>query len=235
VSGFGGIFGLFLPGNDIPDWFTYKDEGASVCFEVPLIIDCIIEGFTVCIVYSSCLDKIVAQDLASISVINYTKSMIQTKRPVTMDVVISHEDHMWQGNVSKSNFNLEAGDEVEVIVDFGSGIDVKKIGVRLVYDKVVDGKMIHYASTSNKDAIVVSDNEDASTIDQVVIESKRGHRDDKAESSRGCFDDEREAKRLRCEHNTDDKPESSLGCFDDDQEAKRLRCDDNTEMIVDDD
>jgi hypothetical protein len=192
---------------------------------VPHIIDCKMEGFTVCIVYSSCLDKILAQDLASISVINYTKSMIQTRRPVTVDVVISHEDHMWQGNVSKSIFNLEAGDEVEVIVDFGSGVDVKKIGVRLVYDRVVDGKMIHYDATSNKDTIVVSDNEDASTIDQVAIEYKRGRCDDKAESSRRCFNDEREAKRLRYEHNTDDKPEYDT----------RLRCEDDTEMIVDDD
>ncbi|KAB8388292.1 hypothetical protein FH972_024766 [Carpinus fangiana] len=128
---------------------------------------------------------------------------------------------MWQANFPKSNFNLEAGDEVEVIADFGSGIDVKKTGVRLIYDKVIDGKMIHYASTSNKDTIVVDD-EDAST-DQAAIGSKRGLWDDKAESSHGCFGNEQEAKRLRCENSTDDKAESSRDYFDDDREAKRMR------------
>jgi hypothetical protein len=178
LSGFHNIFGIFLPGNDIPERFTFKDEGPSVCFEVPCISDHNIEGFTVCIVYSSCLVKIIAEDLPSISIINYTKTTIQTRRLVTIDVVISHEDHMGQANFPKSNFNLGASDEVEVIVDFGSGIDVKKTRVCLIYDKAIDGKMIHYASTSNKDAIVVDD-EYAST-DQAAIGSKRGLWDEKA-------------------------------------------------------
>jgi hypothetical protein len=39
------------------------------------------------------------------------------------------------------------------MVDFGLGINVKKIGVCLVYDRVIDRKMIHdIYHTSNKDA-----------------------------------------------------------------------------------
>ncbi|KAB8388293.1 hypothetical protein FH972_024767 [Carpinus fangiana] len=110
---------------------------------------------------------------------------------------MSHEDHIWQFNFPNSKFNLEAGDEVEVIADFG-------------------------------------DDGDAS-IDQVVIESKIGLSDDEVESSHGCFDDERGAKRLRCEHNTDDKAETSHGCFDNDREAKRLKCDHSAEMRIGDD
>ncbi|KAB8388295.1 hypothetical protein FH972_024769 [Carpinus fangiana] len=151
-------------------------------------------------------------DPPSISVINKTKSTIQQNErpPYSINLEMSHEDHIWQFNFPNSKFNLEAGDEVEVIADFGSEIDVKKIGVCLVYKRVIDGKMIHYASTSNKDTIVFSDDGDV-PIDQVVIESKIGLSDDEVESSHGCFDDERGAKRLRCEHNPDDKAESNHG------------------------
>ncbi|KAE7999550.1 hypothetical protein FH972_003967 [Carpinus fangiana] len=121
------------------------------------------------------------------------------------------EDHIWQFKFNESGFNLVAGDEVEVKAYFGSIINVKKIGVCLTYD---DG--------------------DAS-IDQVAIESKIGLGDDEVESSHGCFDDERGAKRLRCENNTDDKAESSHSCFDDNREAKRLRYDHSAEMMIDDD
>ncbi|XP_059451624.1 disease resistance protein RUN1-like [Corylus avellana] len=236
LSGFHSVFGIFLPGNDIPDWFTYKDEGPSVCFEVPRINDRNMDGFTVCIVYSSKIGY--TPDLPTISVINKTKSTVeQNERPYSINLEMSYEDHIWQFNFPNSKSKLEAGDEVEVIADFGSGIDVKKIGVCLVYKSNIDGfdgKMIHYASTSNKDAIVFSDDGDAS-IDQVVIESKMGLGDDEVESSHGCFDDERGAKRLRCDHNTDDKAESSHGCFDNHREAKRLRYDHSAEMRIDDD
>ncbi|XP_059452493.1 disease resistance protein RUN1-like [Corylus avellana] len=237
LSGFGSTFGIFVPNNDIPDWFTYKDEGRSVCFEVPHIIDRNMEGFTVCIVYSTYDNcKIgVSSDLPSISVINKTKSTIkQNERPFSIALKMSHEDHIWQINFPKSEFNLEAGDEVEVIADFGSEINVKKIGVCLIYERVIDGQIIHYASTSNKNAIVISDDRDVS-IDQVAIESKIGLGDDEVELSNGCFADERDAKRLRCEHSIDDKAESSHGCFDDDREAKRLRYDHSAEMRIDHD
>ncbi|KAB8388294.1 hypothetical protein FH972_024768 [Carpinus fangiana] len=239
LRGFGIALGIFLPGNGIPDWFTYKDEGPSLYFKVPHIIDGNIQWFTVCIVYSACPDRILGLGFPtnSISIVNYTKGRTETMSPITTNAVNTDDDgdHMWQANFSKHWFHSEAGDEVEVIVDFGLGFDVKKIGVCPVYDMVNDGKMIHYASTSNKGVIVVSDDEDEST-DQVAIESKRslGVGDDKAESSHGCLDNEREAKRLRCEQTPDDKAESSHGCFDDDQEPKRLRCDHNSEMSIDD-
>jgi len=177
LSEFGSIYGIFLPGNDIPDWFTYKEEGPSVSFEVPHMI----EGFTLCTVYSLCPDKMVDRDPTNydpplcLRVINYTKSTTEGRKPATFDLLISDyvEDHIWQVNVPKHWFDLEAGDQVKVVVDPGTGVYLKKTGVFLIYDRVIDGNMIHYASTSNMDGIIVSDDGDAS-IDQVAIESKRG-------------------------------------------------------------
>ncbi|XP_059449150.1 disease resistance protein RPV1-like [Corylus avellana] len=235
--------GICLPGNDIPDWFEYKNEGPSVCFEVPHIIDGNLEGLTICIVFSTRPYKelVIYFPTNSITVVNYSKSTIKSEVPVKIyRSLITHddEDHIWQNNIPKYRFdesNLEAGDKVEVTADFECGIIVKKIGVRVIYDRVIEGKMIHYASTSNKNAIVVTNDGDASTMHQVVVKSKRGLGDDEAESSHGCFDDEQEAKRLRCEHNLDDKVESSHGCFGDEREFRRLRCDHNSEMSIDDD
>jgi hypothetical protein len=219
LSGFCGRYGIFLPGNDIPDWFTYKAEGNSVCFEVPRINDRNMDGFTVCIVYSSfCNCCILSMDeLPCISVNNKTKRTINRNEwpPPTLFHDVPHEDHIWQSNFHGSGFNLVAGDEVEVEACFGPDISVKKIGVCLIYGSV-------------------SDDRDAS-VDQVAIKSKIGLGDDEVESSHGCFDDERGAKRLRCEHNTDEKAESSHGCFDDNREAKRLRYDHSAEMMIDDD
>ncbi|XP_050249405.1 disease resistance protein RPV1-like [Quercus robur] len=153
MSGVGNELSIFLPGGDIPDCFMYKDEGPSVCFEVPRIIDLNVVGFVVCTVYSPrpSNDNIVSQNLLSISIVNHTKNISQASRQITADVVISLEDHLWLGNVSKGEFNLEGGDKVDVTIDFGVGFIVKKIGVSLLYDGVLDGKMIPYASTSNED------------------------------------------------------------------------------------
>ena len=149
MSGVGNMFSIFLPGDDIPNCFMYKDEGPSVCFEVPRIIDLNVAGFVVCTVYSPCAsnDNIVSQNLLSISVVNHTKNISQTTRQITADVLISSEDHLWLGNVSKDEFSLEDGDKIDVIIDFGAGFIVKKIGVSLLYG----GKKIPYASTSNED------------------------------------------------------------------------------------
>lgn len=59
---------------------------------------------------------------------------------------------------------MEAGDEVEIIVDFGAEITVKKIGISLVFDKYVDQTMLEFGSTSNDDVDVV-DNQDKNIIE----------------------------------------------------------------------
>ncbi|KAM4094889.1 hypothetical protein ACB094_06G228800 [Castanea mollissima] len=194
VSGVGNMFSIFLPGDDIPDCFMYKDEGPSVCFEVP-IIGRNVAGFVVCIVYSPCAsnDNLVSQNLLSISVVNHTKNISQTSRQITADVVISSEDHLWLGNVSKDEFNLEGGDTVDVIIDFGAGFIVKKVAVSLLYDGVRDGKMIPYASTSSEDA----------KAQAWPIKFKRGLHDEEVGPSHGWLEDEPNPLRLKCEDNTE--------------------------------
>ena len=195
-----GLFGVFLPGDDIPEWFNYVDEGNSMFFEVPQMVNCNLESLVACIVYSSSLDGMVSNDISSLSVINYTKGTISTRRPITMDILTSHKDSLWQGHFSNNMFKLEAGDEVEVILDFGPKFTVKKIGVYLVWDKYVDNKMIEYSFVPNEDAVGVSEDNNTSN-DQAGNQPKRRLDQDEAGPSQSWFDEDHSPKRLR--HDTE--------------------------------
>ncbi|PON63963.1 TIR-NBS-LRR-like protein [Parasponia andersonii] len=193
-----GLFGVFLPGDDIPEWFTYMDEGNSVYFEVPQVVNCNLESLVVCIVYSSSLDGIVSLDMPSLSAINYTKGTISTRRPITMDVLTSSKDSLWQGHFPNKMFKLEGGDEVEVILDFGRQFNVKKIGVYLLWDKDFGNKMIEYSSMANEDATVLSCDENCTSDDEDGVRPKRRlDQNEAGPSQSGYHDEDPSPKRLR--------------------------------------
>lgn len=167
-------------------------------FDLPQFTDCNLEGFIVCIVYSSCFDNAVSSDLPSLSVINYTKGVITTNKPLTNDVVMSTEDHLWQGHLSNKTFKMESGDEVEIIIDFGAEITVKKIGISLVFDKYVERKMLEFGSTSNDDVAVVN-NRDGDVNENEGVGIKRG-----CDHDDGPSDSYQLPKRLKYENNSDE-------------------------------
>ncbi|CAJ2635041.1 unnamed protein product [Trifolium pratense] len=116
----------FLPGNNYPSWLAYTSEGPSVYFQVPEDSDCGMKGITLCVIYSSTLENMATECLASVLVINYTKFTIQIYK---RDTVISFNDEDWKSVVS----NLEVGDNVEIFVAFGHGLTVKETAVYLIY------------------------------------------------------------------------------------------------------
>ena len=147
-----GRFGIFLLGNDIPDWFTYENEGPSVSFECAHSVEWNFKGFATCIVYSSSV-LVLSTYSTRILVINHTKNTIQTITPTTIGGPTPPGDDLWLCNVHKSWVNFVDGDKVMVGVDFGPEIVVKETGVCLAYDRVVEGKMMdNYAFTSSEDA-----------------------------------------------------------------------------------
>ncbi|XP_059461790.1 TMV resistance protein N-like [Corylus avellana] len=150
IRGVGRVFGIVLPGNQIPDWFTYQCEGSSVHFKVPTA-DPILKEFGVCVGFASRV-QVLASSKGSMSFINHTKNTIQTNLSATTGGPFAPGDHLLLGNIVLTN-DFEDGNEVEVLVEWGPEIIVKKIGVYLVYERVVDGK-------DEDHAIVVSDDED---------------------------------------------------------------------------
>ncbi|PRQ20969.1 putative P-loop containing nucleoside triphosphate hydrolase, leucine-rich repeat domain, L [Rosa chinensis] len=129
ASGDGGIF---LP--DIPKWFAYVRKSERVFFQVPQVIGCNLEAFTVCAVCSSSFNEHISPTGISIFVTNYTKLINFAVRPDHLTEITSDEVVVWQVNLSNNDFNLEGGDFVEVEAVTGSGFTVKNTGVGLVWD-----------------------------------------------------------------------------------------------------
>jgi hypothetical protein len=95
------VFGIFLPGNQIPDWFTYQCEGPSVHFEVP-IGDPILKEFGVCVVYSSRV-SVLSSYKGSMSFINHTKNTILTNLAETAGGPFPLGDHLLLRNIVLTN------------------------------------------------------------------------------------------------------------------------------------
>ncbi|KAJ7961801.1 putative Disease resistance protein (TIR-NBS-LRR class) [Quillaja saponaria] len=87
ASGFGDFV---FPTNDYFDWFIYEDEGPSVYFELPQIVEGSLKGITACVAYSSSVGNIPSKYL--VCVINHTKGTIQILNPRKVLVLTSQED-----------------------------------------------------------------------------------------------------------------------------------------------
>ncbi|KAM1752728.1 hypothetical protein ACFXTH_010586 [Malus domestica] len=137
LQGWTGGGTITLVGRQIPTWFNHVNEGTQVSFEVPKEIGCNAKALAVCLVS-------VPHDYVSscyIYVINHTKG---TSFYVEIVDIFPLEEIIWMGNLSLSEteFNLEESDLVHVIAHF----PVKKIGVRLVCDKLMtfEGSLLDY-------------------------------------------------------------------------------------------
>ncbi|XP_059461808.1 disease resistance protein RUN1-like [Corylus avellana] len=157
--------GIVLPGNQIPDWFTYQCEGPSVHFKVPTV-DPILKEFGVCVVSASRV-QVLSSYKGSMSFIEGSMLFINHTKNTTSGL-FPLGDHLFLRirNIVRTN-DFEDGNEVEVLVYWRPEIFiVKKIGVYLVYDRVVDGK-------DEGHAIVVSDDEDDNNNIEDRCSSKR--------------------------------------------------------------
>jgi hypothetical protein len=128
-------FGIFLPSNQIPDWFTHKGEGPSIRFEVH-IVDQMLKGFGVCVVFSSRV-LVICSYRGKMSIINHTKNNIMAyQSPGSSGGPFPQGDHLLLRNVVITSNDFEDGDEVEVFIDWAPDIIVNEIGVCLLYDGV---------------------------------------------------------------------------------------------------
>ncbi|KAM1095836.1 hypothetical protein ACFXTH_010596 [Malus domestica] len=131
LQGWTGGGTMVLAGRQIPTWFNHVNEGTQVSFEVPKEIGSNAKALAVCLDF-------VPHDYASsfyIYVINHTKG---TSFCVEILDVFPLEEIIWLGNLSLSEteFNLGESDLVHVIAH----CPVKKIGVRLICDKLMTFK-----------------------------------------------------------------------------------------------
>ncbi|XP_020409808.1 TMV resistance protein N isoform X2 [Prunus persica] len=142
-----GYGGIFLSGNDIPDWFDYVHDDDIVYFTVPQSVGRILKGLTLSFVLSS-----VSFYGYRISIKNMTNGTELDARiiPDFRTQMTSSNDelkgyYLWQGLLSNDELKLQDGDKVliEIIPEY-KWVKVKKTGVSLVWDKFMNENMIDY-------------------------------------------------------------------------------------------
>ncbi|CAL2236213.1 unnamed protein product [Prunus armeniaca] len=138
-----GYGGIFLSGNDIPDWFDCVHDDDIVYFTVPQSVGRNLKGLTLSFGYSDYYPT-----RCRIHIKNMTKGAeldawiipnCETEEGCPIEGY-----YLWQGQLSNDELKLQEGDKVwiEIIVD--EWVNVKKTGVSLVWDKFMNENMIDY-------------------------------------------------------------------------------------------
>ncbi|XP_021806789.1 TMV resistance protein N-like [Prunus avium] len=137
-----GYGGIFLSGNDIPDWFHCVHDDDIVYFTVPQSVGRNLKGLTLSFVYSP--DSFYSSRI-SISIKNMTEGTELDARITPISSCRTEGYYLWQGQLSNDELKLQDGDKVliEIITKYDS-VEVKKTGVSLVWDKFMNENMIDY-------------------------------------------------------------------------------------------
>ncbi|XP_042491716.1 disease resistance protein RPV1-like [Macadamia integrifolia] len=128
-----GIIDFFVPGGDIPDWFSYQNAGSSIYFEVPPLSNHKIQGLIICAVYAAEEELDETTNGPKATFINRTNGLEWKYGPIVNSVSETNQDHIWVSNIAEATFmdQLEGGDQVDVSMVIGNRIQVKKCGIHL--------------------------------------------------------------------------------------------------------
>ncbi|KAH0988899.1 hypothetical protein GBA52_000382 [Prunus armeniaca] len=136
-----GYGGIFLSGNDIPDWFDCVHDDDIVYFTVPQSDGRNLKGLTLSFGFSSSSEQ---YSLGfHISIKNMTKGTELEARIIPDCQTKGY--YLWQGQLSNDELKLQDGDKVwiEIIPEY-EWVKGKKTGVSLVWDKFMNENMIDY-------------------------------------------------------------------------------------------
>ncbi|XP_016646924.1 PREDICTED: TMV resistance protein N-like [Prunus mume] len=136
-----GYGGIFLSGNDIPDWFDCVHDDDIVYFTVPQSVGRNLKGLTLSFGFSSSSERISLG--FHISIKNMTKGTELEARIIPDCRTKGY--YLWQGQLSNDELKLQDGDKVLIeIIIVDKWVKVKKTGVSLVWDKFMNENMIDY-------------------------------------------------------------------------------------------
>ncbi|XP_034206988.1 disease resistance protein RPV1-like [Prunus dulcis] len=137
-----GIFSIFLPGREVPDWFCYKSSmgNSELSITIPPHLNLKIRGLNACVVYAH--DE-VDDDKGRgfyrapiLNISNETKGLKWTYVPVTIGFSKEKEHMLWLSHWRFANDELEGGDEIRVSVRVDEDdILIKEFGIQLVYEQ----------------------------------------------------------------------------------------------------
>ncbi|KAI8556489.1 hypothetical protein RHMOL_Rhmol05G0256900 [Rhododendron molle] len=126
------IISAYIPGSEVPPWFNFKNIGASIDFIVPSYLNSRTRGLNLCSVYECSRDP---KDYEPHTVVsNRTKGLVWNHCPHVFGNAEDGDDTMWLSYWMFGN-HLEGGDEINISVSGGEFVQVKEIGVRLLYEE----------------------------------------------------------------------------------------------------
>ncbi|KAB1223051.1 hypothetical protein CJ030_MR2G022346 [Morella rubra] len=182
---------IFLPGSEVPNWFSHQAIGSSISFHVPSLAEGEIQGLLICAVYAA-KDENKATASAPFAIVNNkTRGHQETFRPTFRPVPETCEDHYCVCHIPLKSygFEMESEEEIEVSIRAGHAIEVSKCGVHLL---LVPNTINEYGSL-----VEYSHSETAAEDALDLICVKRGRDDNEAgpsnETAENC------SKRLRFE------------------------------------
>lgn len=169
-----GILNTFLPKSKIPSYFSNMQPGSSMSFVVPSSSPNLnlLRGMNICVVYVRSKEYKYEQYYDfHINVSNSNRVLNWTYYPtVCLD---GEDDMMWLSHWDTRDYQLDAGDRVNVSVDVGADFEVKECGTCLVYGE--SKEIITPLSTSRskviKDHLFVS----STLASRSNVHSRWGH------------------------------------------------------------
>ncbi|PQP95323.1 inactive disease resistance protein RPS4-like [Prunus yedoensis var. nudiflora] len=138
-----GIFSIFIPGSEVPDWFCYKSSmgNSELSITIPPHRNLKIRGLNACVVYAQDEGWVFNPAVPILHISNETKGLKWTYVPVTRGVPKEKEHMLWLSHWRFANDELEGGDEIRVWVEGEIpdmeeyGMLTKEFGIQVVYEQ----------------------------------------------------------------------------------------------------
>ncbi|KAL6293918.1 hypothetical protein ACE6H2_002060 [Prunus campanulata] len=140
-----GYGGIFLDGDDIPDWFHSVHEDNILDFNVPQSVGRNFKGLTLAFVYSSDSNNKVPIVISFTNLTQCTDFEACITYWAGQYDYKPENDYLWQGQLSNDELELQDSDKVSIeIIPQDDCVKVKKTGISLVWDKFMKENMIDY-------------------------------------------------------------------------------------------
>ncbi|XP_057987886.1 disease resistance protein RPV1-like isoform X2 [Hevea brasiliensis] len=148
-----GIFSIYIPGSEIPGWYSYQNAGRSISFNVNRVQGHKIIGLNLCVVYAFDQPanprsdyKICGKPFTHIK--NTNNGLSWNYSPTFYEIPGEQAYNLWLSHWKYVD-KMEDGDEVFVGVGMPSGIQVIRVGVHLVYEEEKDGSQSQSITSSS--------------------------------------------------------------------------------------
>ncbi|KAM7462851.1 hypothetical protein LguiA_030972 [Lonicera macranthoides] len=134
-----GIYSVYLPRSEVPAWFSYRTFESSLCCNVPSLPNAKIIGLNICTIYAHGKGgpknpRNESWDECYIRISNDTKNLKWVYSPTFLGVPDDEaQDMTWLCHWKFGN-QLEGGDEVNISVFLRNVMQLKELGVHVVYE-----------------------------------------------------------------------------------------------------